>query len=110
MGAAASLQLRQEMAHVRLDRLLGQEEPLTDLAVDETVGDELEDLDLAPRRLLLMFAQRRREREDRGTSAVTSAPRGSRLEAAAVTHISSHDLLALSCVHGSGIGLRRTAL
>ncbi len=38
---------------MRLDRLLREEELLADLPVDETVGDELEDLDLARRRLLL---------------------------------------------------------
>ena len=53
VGSAARLKLRQQMADVRLDGLLREEEPLADLAVDETVGDELEDLDLARRRLLL---------------------------------------------------------
>ena len=46
MGSAARLKLRQQVADVRLDRLLGEEEPLADL-VDEPVGDELEQLDLA---------------------------------------------------------------
>ena len=40
------------MADVRLNGLLGEEEPLVDLAVDETVGHELQDLDLAGGRLL----------------------------------------------------------
>ena len=53
VGSAARLKLRQQMADVRLDGLLREEEPLADLAVDESVGDELEDLDLARRRLLL---------------------------------------------------------
>ena len=56
VGSAARLKLRQEMAHVRLDRLLGEEQPLADLPVDETVGDELENLQLTGRRLLLELA------------------------------------------------------
>ena len=52
MGSAARLKLRQQVADVRLDRLLGEEEPLADLTVDETVRDELENLDLAGGRLL----------------------------------------------------------
>ena len=35
------------MAHVRLHRLFGEEESLADLAVDEAVSHELQDLDLA---------------------------------------------------------------
>ena len=53
VGSASCLKLRQEMADVRLDRLLRQEELLADLAVDEAVRDELEHLDLTRRRLLL---------------------------------------------------------
>jgi hypothetical protein len=56
VGSAARLKLRQEVANVRLDRFLREEETLADLPVDEAVGDELEDLDLARRRLLLELA------------------------------------------------------
>ena len=35
------LKLRQQVADVRLDGLLGEEEPLADFAVHEAVGDEL---------------------------------------------------------------------
>jgi hypothetical protein len=35
------------MAHVRLHGLFREEEPFADLSVDETVCDELENLDLA---------------------------------------------------------------
>ena len=40
-----------------LDRLLGEEEPDADLAIDETVGDQLQHLDLADRRLLLQLLE-----------------------------------------------------
>ena len=53
VGSTSCLKLREQVPHVRLDRLLGEEEPLADLAVHETFGDELEHLDLARRRLLL---------------------------------------------------------
>ena len=46
VGPAAGLQLREQVAHVRLDRLLRKEEALADLAVDEAVSDELQHLDL----------------------------------------------------------------
>lgn len=92
------------MADVRLDRLLGEEETLADLAVDETVGDELEDLDLAGGRLLLEVAQGRGERNHLA-GAVAVAPRRSRsLEAAAVVDVAAQDLLALGSVHMPGIG------
>ena len=64
--SAAGLELGQQMADVRLDRLLGEEEPLPDLAVHEAVRDQLEDLDLAHGRLLLELAERRAERDHLG--------------------------------------------
>jgi hypothetical protein len=56
VGSAARLKLGQEVADVRLDRLLRQVEALTDLAVDETIRNELEHFDLPGRRLLLELA------------------------------------------------------
>jgi len=104
VGSAARLQLRQQVTDVRLDRLLGEEEPLADLAVDEPVADELEDLDLAGGRLLLELAQGRGER-DHLAVAVAVAPRRSRgLEAAAVVDVAAQDLLTLGSVHMPGIG------
>ena len=41
------------MTDVRLHRLLGEEQVLSDLTIDEPVRDELENLDLAGGRLLL---------------------------------------------------------
>jgi len=45
VGSAARLKLREQVAHVRLDRLLREEEALADLTVHEPVGDELQNLD-----------------------------------------------------------------
>ena len=57
MGSTACLKLGEQMPHVRLHRFLGEEEALADLAVHEAVGDELQHLDLASRRLLCEFAR-----------------------------------------------------
>ena len=103
MRAGARLKLREKVADVRLHRLLGEEEPLADLAVDEAVGDQLEHLDLAGGRLLLEFLQRAAEGDDLG--AATSATLRSRLETTTVVHVSSQDLFPLSSVHVGGIGL-----
>ena len=54
---------------MRLHRLLGEEEAHPDLAVDESVGDELEHLDLTRGRLLLELLERAREGDDLGAAA-----------------------------------------
>jgi hypothetical protein len=109
VGSAARLKLRQQVADVRLDGLLREEEPLADLSVHEAVGDELQYLDLAHRRLLGEFPERRGERDHR--PALTAGPARSRLvEAAAVVHVTAQDLLALCSVHESFIGARETRL
>jgi len=107
MGARARLELGEQVADVRLDGLLGEKQPLADLPVDEAVGDELEDLDLARGRLLLGGSSGRLQRDHlRAALAVAVAPaRGNLLEAARVVQIAVHDLLALSRVHDGGIGL-----
>jgi len=46
------LKLREQVPDMRLDCLFREEETLSDLAVDETVRDELEHFDL-PRRWVL---------------------------------------------------------
>ena len=51
VGSAARLELREQVADVGLDRLLGQEQPLPDLTVHEPVRDELKHLDLTCRRI-----------------------------------------------------------
>jgi len=88
---------------VRLDGLLGEEEADADLAVHEAVGDQLEHLDLASGRLLLELLERAAEGND--LTAAASATLRSRLETAAVVHVSRQDLFPLSSVHGGGIGL-----
>ena len=56
VGSATRLKLREQVPHVRLDRLLREEESLADLAVHEAVGDELKNLDLACCRILTDLA------------------------------------------------------
>jgi hypothetical protein len=108
--ARARLQLRQQVPDVRLHRLLRQEEALADLAVHETVGDQLENLDLATRRLLLELAERPRERDDLGLLPTVRAPRRDFVEPARVPDVTAQDLLTLSGVHGPLIGGRRRPL
>ncbi len=110
VGSAARLQLREEMPHVRLHRLLGEVEALSDLAVHETVRDQLQHLDLAGGRFLLELAQDRRSERDHGSRSTGTAACRSRLEATAVVPIAIEDLLALGCVHGSDIGLSEMTL
>jgi hypothetical protein len=110
VGSTSCLKLRQEMAHVRLHRLLGEEESLADLAVDEAVSDELQDLDLASGRILAELTLRRGREGNDGATASRAATCRSRLEPAAVVAITVQDLPALCGVHVSGIGAPVTAL
>ncbi len=103
MGPRAGLQLREQVTHVGLDGLLAEEEPHPDLAVDETVGNELEHFDLPHRRLLLELLQGAVERNYLAI-AVPAARRRDLLEAPGMVHIAGQDLFALSCVHGPSIG------
>jgi hypothetical protein len=58
------------VADVGLHRLLREKEPFADLAIDETVGDELKNFDLARGRILADLAcGRRSERNDRAAAA-----------------------------------------
>ncbi len=102
MGTGSGLELREQVADVALDRLLREEEPLADLPVDEPVGDELEHLDLAYRRLLFELTKRRRERDH--LCGAVGAPNCSLLEPATVVHVAAQDLLSLRGVHGPDIG------
>src|SRR5205809_1602891 len=104
MGPRAGLKLRQQVAHMRLDRLLREEEADADLAVHEAVGDQLEHLDLARRRLLLELLQGAGERNDLG--ALVAALLRNRVKATAVVHVTGKDLLALGSIHSNrDIGL-----
>ena len=103
MRAGAGLKLRQQVADVRLHRLLGEEEARADLAVHEAVRDQLKNLDLARRRLLLELLERACEGDDLRVAAVR-APRGDGIEAPGMADVPAQDLLALRSVHGPTIG------
>ena len=103
MGARARLQLREQMADVRLDGLFGEKQALTDLAVHEAVGDQLQNLDLTHGRLLLELAERSLERDYLGARGRSPACRDL-LEPPRMIRVPGHDLFALSSVHGLGIG------
>ncbi len=107
--ARARLQLGEQVADVRLDRLLREEQPLADLPVHEPLRDQLEHLDLAHRRLLLELPQRALERNNLAAGGGAPA-RGDLLEASRMIRIAGHDLFALSSVHGQGIGAFRYPL
>jgi hypothetical protein len=103
--AAASLELREEVPDMALDRLLGEEEPDADLAVHEPVGDQLQHLDLPGGRLLLQLLKRRGlERNHLGDRRIATC--GNRLEPSGVLAVSRKDLVALSSVHDWAIGPR----
>src|SRR5207244_9342686 len=99
----ACLQLREQVADMGRDGLLAEEEPLPDLPVHEAVRDQLKDLDLPHRRLLLELLERAVERDDLAV-AVPAARGRNRLETAAVVHIPGQDFFALGCVHEPAIG------
>jgi len=102
MRSAAGLQLGEQVADVRLDGLLGEEEPLADLPVHEAVRDQLKHLDLAHGRLLLELAERRAERDHLGARIPAVAPGRHLVEAAGVIQVSAQDVLALCGVHVRG--------
>jgi hypothetical protein len=98
------------MADVGLHRLLGEEEPLADLSVDETVCDELKHLDLASGRILTDLAGGGGREGDHRTAAGGAATRSGGFEPPAVVAISVEDLLALCGVHDIRIGAPRVPL
>ena len=102
VGARARLELGEQVAHVRLHRLLRQEETMPDLAIHEAVRDQLQDFDLTIGRLLLELPQGARERDH--LAVPRTAPRSDLVEATGVPDIAAQDLLTLSCVHGLSIG------
>ena len=104
VGSATRLELREQMADVRFDRLLRQKQPLADLAIDETVGYELENLDLPGSRLLFELPLLSRGERDHGAGPGRATACRSRLKSAAVVAVAAQDLLTLSGVHNAGIG------
>jgi hypothetical protein len=110
MRAGARLQLGEQMANVGLHGLLGKEEALADLPVHEAVGDQLENLDLPHRRLLLELPKRPLERNHLRARAVGATARRDLLKASRMILVAVEDLLALCGVHGPSIGVRESPL
>ena len=81
VGSRARLQLRQQVPDMRLHGFLREEEPVADLAVRESVRDELKHLDLTRGRLLLELAERSGERDDLGVARSRVGPRPPRNDA-----------------------------
>ena len=85
-----------------LHGLLAEEETDSDLAIHETVRDQLQHFDLAHCGLLLQLAEGPTEGNDLGAAVL---PLGrDRLEAALMVHVAAEDLLALCGVHAWAIG------
>ena len=84
-----------------LDRLLAEEEPLADLAVDEAVGNQLEHLRLARRGLVAGLGGRGLERDHLGDGVPA---RGDRLEPRGVLAVAREDGVAFGSVHALRIG------
>ena len=103
MRPRAGLKLGEQVAHVRLHRLLAEEEALADLTVDEALGDQLQHLDLAVRRLLLELLKRSLE-GNHLTAARAGPTSSSRLEAALVIDVAGENLPALGSIHETDIG------
>ena len=110
VGSATRLELCEQMPDVGLHGLLRQEEPLPDLTVDESVRDELKNLDLSCRRILADLPRRRRREGNHRTATSRATPRRGGLESPAVIAVPVQDLSALSSVHVSGIGAARVPL
>ena len=89
------------MPDVALDCLLRKEEPDADLAIHETVRNQLEHLDLSRRRLLLQLLQglKRDHLGDRGLSAS-----GHGLEPGGVLPVPGQNCIALGGIHAPAIG------
>ena len=98
------------MSNVGLDRLFREEESLADLSIHEPVRDELQNLDLARRRILTDLTRRGRGERDDGAVPARATARRSRFETPAVVAVVVEDLLALGGVHGGAIGRLARAL
>ena len=93
------------MPDVGFDRFLRKEQPLADLAIDQSVGNKLQYLDLTCRGLLFELPERRRRERDHRSGAPRAAPCCGRLETATVVAVAAQNLFALGGVHAAGIGL-----
>lgn len=74
---------------------------MSDLPVDEAIGDQLEHFELSGCRLLLELLERTGERNHLGARAPL---RRNRLEAARMVAIAVQDLITLCSVHDPAIG------
>ena len=81
---------------------------MADLSVDESVGDELKNLELAGGRLLFQLLEWAGERNH--FCPVAPALLGNRLEAARMVAVAVEDLVALGSVHVWAIGRMTSAL
>ncbi len=90
------------MANMALHRLLGEEQPVADLAVHESLGDELKHLDLTRRgRMFRLWCDARRELDE----LRNRRPSGRyRLKSTGMRPVTGQDLLTLCCVHVGFIG------
>ena len=91
-----------------LYRLFRQEQTMADLAVDETLRDQLKDFDLTCGRLLLELPERSCERDHLGVALATL--RGHLVEATGVAHVPGQDFFALGGVHAGRIGAQSPLL
>ena len=85
-----------------LYRLFRQEQTMADLAIDEAVGDELKNLDLARGRRLLRLRLARGDRHHLGRRRPPR--RGDVLEMLRVLAIAIQDCITLCRIHRSNIG------
>jgi len=84
-----------------LDGLLRKEEPNSDFAVHQPVGDELKHFDLARGRILLELGRRRLERDD---VRAVAPPLGDGVESTRVFEVAIEDRIALGYIHPRAIG------
>jgi hypothetical protein len=98
----ARLQLGEQVADVRLHRLLAQEETDSDLPIHEAVRDQLKNFDLAHRGLLLQLAQGASKGDYLCISVLPLG--GNSVEPTLVIHVSAQDFFALGGVHIGPIG------
>jgi hypothetical protein len=109
VGSRPSLELGEQVADVALDGLLREVEPVADLAVRESFGDELQNLDLAcGREMLRLRSGGAGGKLSRVGGRITASR--DRLETTRMLAITGQDLLTLSCVHVVAIGASRGLL
>jgi len=81
---------------------------MSDLAVDETLRDQLKDFDLTCGGLLLELPEGSCERDHLGVALPTL--RGHLVEATGVAHVPGQDFFALGGVHAARIGAQSPVL